>query len=141
MKPGGRSWQVAVVLVGLALAGIAGILASPHIGSASGTIWSLWLIYVFALGYGANRLQLWLARPPVAPWKGAFVGVTAFIPMFLGWFPASNWTMGVGETTRYEYVPSPVWILALMFWGLLAPGGVLFDVIGRAFRKPSQPLP
>ena len=88
------------------------------------------LACVFALAYGANRLQLWLAWPPVAPWKSAILGVVVLGPMFLAWFPSSSWTMEMARVHGGN-VPSPFWMAALMVWGLVAPGGVVVQGLHR----------
>lgn len=125
------AWQAAVVLVGLAAVTYVGLTAAPHMGARDASLWAGLLASVLALAYGANRLQLWLARPPVAPWKGAILGVVVFSPMFLVWFPSSSWTMEMGRVHGYANVPSPFWMAALMVWGLVAPGGVVAQGLRR----------
>lgn len=132
-------WQAAVIAVGLGLSAVAGLVAAPVFGERAGAVWAGWLVYVFALAYGANRLQRYLARPPMASsWKAAALGATAFIPMFLGWFPASSWAMETSAATRYHSIPSPVWILIVMLWGLVAPGGAVLDGTRRLVARSGR---
>ncbi len=108
-------------------------------GTPDAAIWTGLLVYVFALGYGANRLQKWLARPPLVVWRAVVAGVPAFIPMFLGWFPASNFVAEVARAHQYQYAPSFYWIIFLMFWGLLAPGGVVVEGLRKLTGRPANP--
>ena len=125
------AWQLAVVAVGLLSAAYVGVAAAPHFGARDASLWAALLVLVFAMSYGANRLQLWLVRPPVAPWKGAITGVVVFSPMFLVWFPSSAWMADMGRIHGYANVPSPFWMAALMVWGLVAPGGVVAQGMRR----------
>lgn len=134
-----RMWQIVVIAAGLALAVVAGVSAQPHIGTPDAAVWTGLLVYVFALGYGANRLQKWLARPPLVASRAVFVGVPAFIPMFLGWFPASNFVTEVARAHEYQYAPSFYWIIFLMFWGILAPGGVVVEGLRKLTGRPASP--
>jgi len=131
---GGRVWQVLVVAVAIGYSLLAGIQSRQNLTPAEANIWGALLAYVFVLGYAANRIQIWLTRPPVPPLRAALLGASGCLPMFLGWFPVSEWLMEAARRHNFENTPSPWLILFPMFWGLLAPGGVLYNSLRRLQR-------
>ena len=132
-------WQILVLVVGFGLAALAGFQALPKLGAREAAVWAGYVALMFGVSYAANRLQLWLIRPPLAPARSIWVGAVAFVPMFLVWFPGSPYMMEVATKTG-DMLSVSNWILAAMVFGLLAPGGAtwlglqklteIYDVVG-----------
>ena len=131
--PESRPWQATVLLVGVGLAVVPALLSlnvyTPREAATFGAI----LLWIFLLAYGANRLQRWLARPPISPWKATFLGTVLFLPMFLGTYPFASTLQALSAAHGFEGTPSPVWPFVVLFWGLFAPVGILAEGL-RRFR-------
>ena len=131
--PETRSWQTTVLLVGVGLAVVPALLSlNVYVPGEAATFGGV-LLGIFLLAYGANRLQLWMARPPITAVRGALLGVVAFIPIFLGTLPSGPVLQRLAGNHDYENTPSAIWTLAVLLWGLFAPVGVLGEGL-RRFR-------
>ena len=129
--PETRSWQATILAVGVGLAVVPAFLSlrvyTPREAGTFGAI----LLWVFALAYAANRLQRWLAHPPVAPVKAALLGGVLFLPFFLGIFPSASTLQALDAAHRFEGTPSPLWPFVALLWGIFAPVGVLAEGVRK----------
>lgn len=133
--------RIIVAIVGLGSSVFAGVLAMPHIGLPNAMLFMLFLGYLFALSFGANLALTAILRPPFKPWHAVMPALFCFAPMYLGYFPASNWLFNLGFTVGWNNVPSCTWLLFVMMLGLLGPAGVFYEglrtAIGNFSRKAS----
>jgi hypothetical protein len=127
-------WQILVLFVGFGIAILAGFQGLPKLGGPEAAVWAGYVAAMFVVSYGANRLQLRLIRPPFSPSRSVWVGAVAFAPMFLVWFPGSPYMMEVASKTG-DMVSVSNWILAVMLFGLLAPGGAAWLGL-KKIRRP-----
>lgn len=133
--------RIIVAIIGLGVSVLAGLLAIPHIGLPNAMLFILFLTYLFALSFGANIALTAILRPPFKLWHAIMPALFCFAPMFLGYFPVSNWLFNLGFTVGWNSVPSPTWLLFVMLLGLLGPAGAFYEgalkAIGSLNRKAS----
>lgn len=134
MSPKDRNWFLSSLVIGLALCVAIALPTQASLGEDN-YVWFGWLLLMFAVSVAANRLQMWILQPQVPAWCKPFIGVCAFIPFFIVFFPVSQWAQLIGPKFEYKNLPNLNWLTLLMLYGLFAPGGRLFDLL-RAKLQP-----